>query len=100
MTSYLMLIANGKINKPLVSYTGEYAGTLIELQMILEKICTPREQSRSIHILALTEKNGICRFNAALLFDTHDDLKFTAAELLRMGITSPALELVVSTKNK
>ncbi|HUP26320.1 MAG TPA: hypothetical protein VM124_01575 [Candidatus Limnocylindrales bacterium] len=87
MTAYLMLVANSQINKSLVSFSGEYRGTLKEFEHLLNGV-----QKRNVHILALSETDDVCRCNAAILFNKREEIGPIARQLINAGIVSKALD--------
>lgn len=98
MTAYLMLAANEAIDQPLVSFNGSFEGSLKNLRKTLDYLAVSNKVDRLVHVLALTERDGVCNFNAALLFHDYQKVADHASQLLRAGISSKALEQLTSMK--
>jgi hypothetical protein len=94
MTAYLMLAANKQINTSLLSFGGEFKGTLNDFERIITGISPPKDRKK-IHILALTEVNGVCRCNGAILFEDQSTLINLAKQLTNAGLKSKALDFIV-----
>ena len=95
MTAYHMLVANRQIIKPLVSFSGELDGSCAEAINIIRSL-DDSTAGPLVHILTITENDGVCRFNGAMLLQDLRDISFVAQKVLDIGITSKALsELVV-----
>ena len=88
MTAYLMLVANKKITKSLVSFNGEFSGSLTEMKKLFSSISV---SSRNIHILTLVDRQTTCGVNAALLFDAYEEVPLLAQSLLNGGMRSTGL---------
>ncbi|MES2971230.1 MAG: hypothetical protein V4702_02845 [Patescibacteria group bacterium] len=91
MTAYLMLTANQQINQPLVSFSGEFTGTLKNFEDMLDQMSSDYDRKRKVHILALAVNDGVCRFNAAILYDTYAEINLIAKQLVDAGVVSKAL---------
>ncbi|HSX23585.1 MAG TPA: hypothetical protein VLE74_00595 [Candidatus Saccharimonadales bacterium] len=93
MTAYLMLAANKRISGSMMSFSGEYKGSLAKLQETIGHISRQDRTEIPMHIITLTEQDGACRFNAAISFRQSADLSDSASRLLQAGVASKALEL-------
>lgn len=94
MTAYLLLHANRQITKSLVSFSGEFKGTLTQLEKAFNTLPKARD---SLHVLTYTEGHQSCNFSAALLFDSNQEIGVMAQTLLKAGIASKALEQLSET---
>ncbi|QQS64914.1 hypothetical protein IPO96_05135 [Candidatus Saccharibacteria bacterium] len=95
MTAYLMLKANGIIAKNVATFNGLFAEGS---EKLTQKLMMLKETmgEEFLHILALTVNDGICRMNAAILFDDINSMKNIAKLFLGIGIQSKALKKYAS----
>ncbi len=97
MTAYLMLVANGHIKSSLVSFGGEFHGNLAQFQEVMSTAISAHDVAQPVRVISLTERDNVCRFNAALLFDNKLRMPAMARQLLEAGVISKALDQLSKT---
>lgn len=91
VSAYHMLVANGKIKPPLISFGAEFNGTKQDFELALAQYASKDAVNKFIQIIALSRDGDEWHFNAALNFDKPSDLLQKVDKLHDAGISSPAL---------
>lgn len=91
VSAYHMLLANGKIKAPLITFSAEFKGTKQKFKEVLSPYAAKDEEGKFVQIIALSRDDNEWHFNAALSFDKPSDLLQKVDKLLDTGISSPAL---------
>ncbi|MEK7544888.1 MAG: hypothetical protein AAB551_02040 [Patescibacteria group bacterium] len=98
MTTYDFLVRNKIIKKSLISFSGLFHGNESEFREKIMKIATPKNKDQMLFITALTEKNNMYRFNAAMIFDNKRQMKVNAKKLIESGVISEVMSQVCEGK--
>lgn len=94
MTAYDFLLQNHSIQKPMAAFTGSFVGSKSDFLATFLPIAKFRDPGQRLHITALTERNGIYTFYAALIADVRKDIPEASKFLLQRGIQSQTLTLL------
>lgn len=92
MSVYDLLAQNKEIKKPLLSFSGTYSGSQTDFKNLMAKIARVGSTEQKLFLTALTEHDGVFRFNSALLFDDRADIPKLSRELIGSGIQSQVLD--------
>ncbi len=92
MTAFLMLAANNQINSSLVSFGGEFHGSLAELENVLTNLPLASDVQNPLLLVSIAKHHGIYRFNGALKYRDKKRVPVMARQLLKAGVSSKALE--------
>jgi hypothetical protein len=92
MTVYDLLTRNGEITKSSLSFMGTFEGSQKEFEKTMRDLATVGSKDQKLHLVNLTEHDGVFRFNAALLFDSRKDIPKLAKEVLKKKVQSSVLE--------
>ncbi len=95
MSAYHFMVANGEVTVPLVSINGEFNGTYKELEDKLYPYSSVNSPEKFLQIIALSRHEDKWQFNATISFQCGKQLKERANKLLRAGVISYALDLLV-----
>lgn len=98
MSAYLCLIANKKIRKSIVTFTGVYRGAEDDFRRDILPIAKNGERRQKMRIISLVVRDGVFQFNAAMFFKEWKDIRPNAKSLLDIGIQSDVLKRVVRRK--
>jgi len=96
-TPYSMQIKNEVVTPSLITFTGTFKGTEADFKRDITKIARIGDPSQKIHIITLTEREGIYRLNAGVLFDQPESIKANSEELMRRGIRAEVLKVISSS---
>ncbi len=91
MTAYHMLVANRTIKKSLISFSGEVKASVGDVTSRLKSLDS-KFSGPLVHILTITENDGVSRFNAAIMSDNLDSIAEQAQKIIDLGIASQLLE--------
>lgn len=92
MTVYDLLACNGDITSSLLSFAGTFEGTKKEFTKIMTEFATVGSSNQKLYLTTLTERRGLFRFNAALLYGSRREIPALAREVLKTGLRAPVLE--------
>ncbi len=96
MSAYHFLVANNKIDTPLVGFSGDFYGTEKQFEGALYKFGGKNCSNKIMEIIALNKHEEKWSFNAALFFNDTPDMKQNIKYLLDSGVKSPALSLLLN----
>ncbi|MEK7524437.1 MAG: hypothetical protein AAB588_05415 [Patescibacteria group bacterium] len=92
MTAVDCFVRNHNIQKSLVAFFGTYRGTAQKFRKTMGEISLPGSDNQLLHFMALTESDGVFRFNAAMLLEKRNDAEKLAKQLMKLGIESAVLK--------
>jgi hypothetical protein len=95
MSAYHLLIVNQIMKTPLLGFAAEFTGTQAEFEQILFPLAGRHSKCKYLQLIALSRHGDSWHFNAALSFDTPEQLQRRAILLLHMGLQSQALNQIV-----
>jgi hypothetical protein len=95
MTAYHFMVANGRINPPLIGFSGGYRGSRQEFEDAILPFTDPRSGAPILQMIALNEHGDMWRFNAALMFRDEAELAERCTRLCKAGIESDLLQRYV-----
>lgn len=94
MSAFHLLVANGNITRPLISFGGEFKGSKAEFRRKLLPCGGRSSKSKFLQLIALNRDGDNWSFNAALLFDNPTQLSRRVDKLLQIGVDSLALSQI------
>lgn len=89
MSAYHFLVANHKINTPLIGFSGDFIGTREQLERNLLPLASGKD--KIVQLITLSNHENVWSFNGALFFKHDSQLKSRVSELLKVGVKSAAL---------
>lgn len=92
--TYVYLVRNKKIDKPIVSFTGIFHGSRDEFLSKIGKFAKSGSQDQMMSVIALTHEDNTYRFNAGMFFDQQETVKENVRNLLDLGIESTVLDRI------
>ncbi len=93
MSAYHFMVANGELDTPLIGFSGSYEGTREEFEAAMLPFTTPEPSGRrTLQMIAMNHHGDVWRFNAALMFESDEQLAERCAMLRSAGITSGLLD--------
>jgi hypothetical protein len=95
MSAYHLLIVNQIMQTPLLGFSAEFTGTQAELEQILFPLAGRHSKCKYLQLIALSRHGDTWHFNAALSFNTPEQLQRRAILLLHMGLQSRALSQII-----
>lgn len=96
MSAYHFLIDAGKVNRPVMSVSGEFRGTAEELKTALGKYAGAKSKQKTLTMICLSKHDDVWRFNGALEYKDKTQLGERAKQLLAAGVKSAVLEVAAS----
>jgi hypothetical protein len=96
MSAYHMLIANGTLQAPIVSFGGEFTGSRQEFEANLAPLAAKDSSHKIMHLIALSKNGRKWRFNGALHFSNTEQLHERVMSVLAHGVKSQALSQAMS----
>jgi hypothetical protein len=92
MSAYHCLIANGAITSPLMGFSGTFTGSRAAFEAIMLPLADRSGKHLIMQLIALSRHDQTWHFNAALFFDSHEQLVERAQHLLELKVESDALQ--------
>jgi hypothetical protein len=96
MSAYHFLIANSTLKTPLVGMGGQFTGSEEELEKCLLPFAGKHSRGRFLQLIALSRHHDTWNFNAALMFNSDEQLHERAKKLYDAGIKSNTLDLLIN----
>lgn len=97
MSAYHLLISNGTIKSPLMSFSAEFTGSREEFEQSLIPYAGVGEPLKMVQLIALTNYGKHWNFNGSLFFSSEEELKQRAQTLIDLGVKSQALSQLVNS---
>jgi hypothetical protein len=94
-SAYHLLVANGTIPAPLISFGAEFRGSQADLEKCLLPLAGKDSPGRIMQLIALNYHDGVWGINAAMFFKTEEQLHERIHILLDKGLVSGALSQIV-----
>lgn len=92
MTAYHFMVANGRMDVPLIGFSGSYKGTRRQFEKAMTPFTAPGPDGRRIlQIIALNHHGDTWRFNAALMFKDDEEFAARRGMILDAGLESELL---------
>ncbi|MEK7643709.1 MAG: hypothetical protein AAB390_00185 [Patescibacteria group bacterium] len=95
---YLFMVKNREIKRPVITFTGSYYGTVADFKKKIVPLCGGRATEDKLRIIALTENDGSFHFNAAMFYDSPEEIPRQIRSLLKIGIKSKVLKRLLKNK--
>jgi len=95
--AYVCQARSGLIQKPVISFTGSFNGSIEQLKNVLFPHATKGHANQILEMLSLTRRQGTYWFNAGMMFDHPETVTQNATDLLRLGVNSQVLANLVQS---
>lgn len=92
MTAYHFMVANGRVDPPLIGFSGGYKGSRQEFETAMLPFTDPSSGAPILQMIALNEHGDMWRFNAALMFRDDTELSERCTRLRNAGVQSDLLQ--------